>query len=153
MARIHTHPKDDNMNNSYSWAVHHGLQPGDRVLTHKSAFGLIKHHSLYVGMDTDSNAWVIENVAGNGVRWTRLDELIQRNGQITGIERYYGTEYQRTAVVNQALARIGLPYVALSYNCEHFVNEVLYGQRKSRQVEVFGGLAALLLAVVVVRSL
>lgn len=141
------------MNNSYSWAVHHGLQPGDRVLTHKSFFGIVKHHSLYVGMDTEWNAWVIENVAGEGVRWTRLDKLIQRNGHITSIERYCGTEYQRTAVVNQALARIGMPYDALSYNCEHFVNDVLYGRRKSNQVEVFGGLAALVLAVVVVRNL
>ena len=78
------------MNNSYSWAVHHGLQPGDRVLTHKSLFGIVKHHSLYVEMDTDWNAWVIENVAGEGVRWTRLDELIQRNGVIMGIDRFDG---------------------------------------------------------------
>lgn len=141
------------MNNSYSRAVHRGLQPGDRVLTHKSFFGIVQHHSLYVGMDTDWNAWVIENVVGEGVRWTRLDDLIQRNGAISGIERFFGSEVQRSASVNRALARIGLPYDVLSYNCEHFVNEVLHGQRKSKQVEVFGGLAALLLAVVVVRSL
>jgi hypothetical protein len=145
------------MNNSHSWAIHHGLQPGDRVITQKSAFGLIKHHSLYVGMDTDWNAWVIENVAGNGVRWTRLDELIQRNGHITGIARYYGTEYQRTAVVNQALARIGLPYDALTYNCEHFVNDVLYGKRQSPQVDnlkqVVGGALTCMLIVAIVRNL
>lgn len=141
------------MNNSYSWAIHHRLQPGDRVVTHKSLFGIIKHHSLYVGMDADWNAWVIENVVGEGVRWTRLDELIRRNGDISRIERFYGTEAQRTNSVNRALARVGLPYDVLSYNCEHFVNEVLHGQRKSSQVEVFGGLAALLLAVVVVRNL
>jgi len=145
------------MNNSYSWAIHHGLQPGDRVITHKSLFGIIKHHSLYVGMDVDWNAWVIENVVGEGVRWTRLDELIQRNGHITDIERYYGTEYQRTAAVNQALARIGLPYDALSYNCEHFVNEVLYGKRLSNQVDnlkkaVVGTLTFMLL-VTIVRNL
>lgn len=145
------------MNNSYSLAVHHGLQPGDRVITNKSLFGIVKHHSLYVGMDTGWNAWVIENVAGNGVRWTRLDELIQRNGHITGIERYYGTEYQRTAVVNQAFARIGLPYDALSYNCEHFVNEVLFGKRQSQQVDnlkqAVGGALTFMLLVAFVRNL
>ncbi len=103
-------------------------------------------------MDSDWNAWVIENVVGEGVRWTRLDDLIQRNGAISGIERFYGTEAQRNASVSRALARIGLPYDALSYNCEHFVNEVLHGQRRSRQVEVFGGLAALLLVIVIARS-
>lgn len=145
------------MNNSYYWAIHHGLQPGDRVITHKSGFGLIKHHPLYVGMDTDCNAWVIENVAGNGVRWTRLDELIRRNGHIVGIDRYSGPEYQRAAVVNKALARIGLPYDALSYNCEHFVNEVLYGKRQSPQVDNFkqvvGGALTFMLIVAIVRNL
>ena len=153
MARTHSRQKVEHMNNSYSSAIHHGLQPGDRVLTHKSLWGIIKHHSLYVGMDADWNAWVIENVVGEGVRWTRLDDLISRNGAITGIERFYGSEAQRNASINKALARIGLPYDVLSYNCEHFVNDVLYDQRKSQQVEVFGGLAALLLAVVVVRNL
>lgn len=145
------------MNHSSSWAIHHGLQPGDCIVTHKSNIGAIKHHSLYVGMAADWNAWVIENVAGDGVRWTRLDKLIERNGYIKGIQRFHGTDHQRTAVVDQALARIDLPYNALSYNCEHFVNEVLYGKRESPQVDGFmkaiGGALTFMLVVAVVRSL
>lgn len=145
------------MNNSYSWAVHHGLQPGDRVITHKSVFGIIKHHSIYVGIDAHWNAWVVENVVGSGVRWTRLDELIRRNGSITGIERFYGTESQRTSAVNQALARVGLPYDVLSYNCEHFVNEVLLGKRSSPQVDnamkAIGGALSFMLVVAIARNL
>jgi uncharacterized protein YycO len=141
------------MNSSYAEATRHGLQPGDRVITHKSPFGIIKHHSLYVGMDAAWNAWVIENVAGEGVKWTRLDELVVRNGDITGIERFIGTDTQRSAAVNRALSKLGLPYDVLSYNCEHFVNEVVHGKRQSRQLEVFGGIAALFIALVVVRNL
>lgn len=153
---IHIHLKAEPMNNSYSWAVHHGLQPGDRVITHKSAFRIIKHHSIYVGVDANLNAWVVENVVGKGVRWTRLDELIRRNGSITGIERFHGTEAQRTAVINQALARIGLPYDVLSYNCEHFVNEVLYGKRSSPQVDTvmkaISGALTFMLVVAILRN-
>ncbi len=145
------------MNNSYSWAIHHGLQPGDRIITHKSDLRIIKHHSLYVGMDADGNAWVVENVAGDGVRWTRLDELIARNGNIKGLQRFAGTDHQRAVIVNQALARIGLPYNALSYNCEHFVNEVLYGKRSSPQVDglmkAIGGALTFMAVVAVVRNL
>jgi len=145
------------MSQSHTWAVHHGLQPGDRVITHKSAFGIIKHHSIYVGVNANLNAWVVENVVGTGVRWTQLDELIRRNGSITGIERFHGTESQRTAVVNQALARIGLPYDVLSYNCEHFVNEILYGKRSSHQVDnvmkAIGGALTFMLVVTIVRNL
>lgn len=153
MAMTLIHLKADPMNHSYDAAIQYGLQPGDRVITHKSLFGIIKHHSLYVGMDAGWNAWVVENVAGEGVRWTRLDELIQRNGAITEIERSQGTEAHRNASVKRALDRVGLRYDVLSYNCEHFVNDAIYGQRKSRQVEVFGGIAALLLAVVIFRNL
>ena len=145
------------MTNSYAWAHRLGLQQGDRLLTPKSNFQVVRHHSLYVGVDAVGEAWVIENVVNQGVKWTRLDHLIQRAGYQPEVERFRGTYAQRTLVVNRALDRLGLPYNVLSYNCEHFVNEVQHGRRHSSQVDsamnVLGGALTFMLIVAVVRNL
>lgn len=153
----HSLLKADHMTNSYAWAYRLGLQPGDRLLTPKSHLRVVRHHSLYVGVDAVGEAWVIENVVNQGVKWTRLDHLIQRVGYQPAVERFRGTGYQRTAIVNRALDRLGLPYNVLSYNCEHFVNEVQYGKRHSPQLDnaakTLVGALSVLLVVAIVRNL
>jgi hypothetical protein len=123
------------------------LQPGDRVVVPKSAWHLVQHHALYLGYDDFGNHYMCENVIGVGVKLTRVGDFFNGVSKVTRIERYTGSNYERRLVVQDALSRLGLPYKLINYNCESFVNDVLYKRPDSAQVgTVFGllGLAALI---------
>ncbi|MFY9307706.1 MAG: lecithin retinol acyltransferase family protein [Bacteroidia bacterium] len=111
--------------NSYLLVNKFNLQPGDRVVVPKSQWQLVQHHALYLGCDDYGNHYMCENVIGIGVRLVSVAEFLNGVTQITRIEKFTGNDYERKAVVQKALSKLGQPYNLINYNCESFVNEVL----------------------------
>jgi Lecithin retinol acyltransferase len=130
MAKIHIHPKVDQpgtMRYSTQLALHYGLGIGDRIVVPKSLADMVRHHVVFIGYSDDGEAWIAENKAGHGVVQTRLDHFIADVRSIHRIEKFRGNATAQRRVVERALARMGRAYSAVSYNCEHFVNDVLAG--------------------------
>lgn len=114
----------------------HNLKPGDRLISPKSAFGLIKHHAFYLGYDVYGNHYMIENLDTTGVSLTRLNTYFEKNPAIVAYKRYSGSNEQRKVMIQKALSKIGQPYSLITYNCEHFANEVLHNNKSSEQVAI-----------------
>lgn len=126
------------------------LQPGDRVVVPKSGWQLVQHHALYLGYDDFGNHYMCENVIGVGVKLTNVADFFQGVSKVTRVERYTGNNSDRKSVVQNALSRLGLPYSLINYNCESFVNDVLYRRPKSAQVGNAVGLLGLAILIGVV---
>lgn len=126
---------------------HLHLQPGDRVVVPKSAWQLVQHHALYLGCDDFGNHYMSENVIGVGVKLTRVTDFFHGEPEVTRIEPYTGSNYERRLVVERALAKLGQPYNLINYNCESFVNDVLHHEPKSAQVGNVAGMLGLALLV------
>ena len=101
---------------------------GDRLVREKGGI-VTKHHAVYVG-----NGWVAENQVKVGVRYITVQRFL-REGKLVRVERFGGNYWQRQTVLQRVESLIGESYRLLSYNCEHFVNEVLHGMPKSQQIE------------------
>ena len=119
------------------------LEAGDTVVVPKSEWEVIQHHALYVGCNPMDHHYMCENVVGEGVKLNRLKDFIQGTSKITTIKKFEGTPIERQTVVQKALAKLGRPYHLLSYNCEHFVNDVLTRTPASAQVSRALGWTAL----------
>lgn len=137
------------MRYSTQLAIHYGLDIGDRIVVPKSLADMVRHHVVFIGYSDDGEAWIAENRAGYGVIQTRLDHFITGVRSIHRIEKFYGNAEAQYRVVGRALARMGWSYNAVSYNCEHFVNDVLSGKSSSKQVGTALGVLSLLALVVV----
>lgn len=132
---------------------HFNLQPGDRIVVPKSEWQLIQHHALYLGCDDFGNHYICENVAGIGVKLTKVKDFFNGVSNITRIEKYVGNNYDRKIIVQNALLKLGQPYSLINYNCESFVNEILTENRHSKQVRnVFGLLVLAVLIGAIARS-
>ncbi len=129
---------------------HFNLQPGDRIVVPKSQWQLVQHHALYLGYDDFGNHYMCENVAGVGVKLTRVEQFFNGVSKITRIERYSGANFERKVVVQNALSKLGKPYNLINYNCESFVNDVLISKKHSKQVGNALGLLGLALLVGIV---
>lgn len=137
------------MKYSTQLALHYGLGIGDRIVVPKSLADMVRHHVVFIGYSDDGEAWIAENKVGYGVIQTRLDHFVGGISSIHRIEKFYGNAAAQSTVVQRALARMGWGYNAVSYNCEHFVNDVLSGKSSSKQVGAALGVLGLLALVVV----
>lgn len=140
------------MNNSYQIAAYYGLRGADLIKSPKSLFDLIQHYALFWGCDANGDAWVLENLVGHGVVYTRMDNFLARVGKITAITKFQGNEWSRQQVIERASARAGWKYDAFTYNCEHFVNDALRATLESRQADTAKGILAGLAALVVIAA-
>lgn len=143
------------MHNSYHLSQRYALSTGDVLKSPKSLFNMIQHYALFWG-EYDGHAWVVENLVGQGVVYTRFDHYLTRVGRINHIVRYSGSDNARRAIMQRADSCIGQPYDQWSHNCEHLVNWILYGRRYSEQAEtaknVLKGVAALGVLALLVRA-
>jgi len=137
------------MKYSTELALHYGLGIGDRIVVPKSLADMVRHHVVFIGYSDDGEAWIAENKVGRGVIQTRLDHFIIGTSAIHRIEKFHGDSGAQSTVVQRALSRMGWGYNAVSYNCEHFVNDVLSGKSTSKQVGAALGVLGLLALVVV----
>lgn len=84
---------------------------------------------------------VAENKIGFGVRLITADVFFKDVTEVTRIEKFNGTNYQRKIAVQKALNKLGQSYHLIDYNCQHFANEIQYNHIKSDQVDgLFEGL-------------
>ncbi|KAA3652400.1 MAG: hypothetical protein DWP98_01355 [Bacteroidetes bacterium] len=123
------------------------LQPADRLVIPKSGLNMVQHHAIYLGKDNNGNRIYIENAIGRGVQVVNEAYLFRGGYEITRVERFTGSQYQRNSAVQLAMQLIGKPYNLLNFNCEHYANTVQHRKSYSNQVGVGLGLGLLTLFV------
>lgn len=105
------------------------IQIGDRLIREKGGV-LSKHHAVYVG-----NGLIAENHQDYGVRYAYLQEFLDA-GKLVDVEHYNLNQHQQNIVLQNVHSLQGQSYDLGKYNCEHFVNHVLWGSPYSRQMKV-----------------
>jgi len=109
----------------------------------KSSLGIFsKHYALYLGSYL-GNELIAENHNIEGVRIILASQYFFEHSEIDEIRRFSGSTYQEDLAIQRLKKLVGTPYNLITYNCEHFVNEVLYGRSESIQVKNAVGLLAL----------
>lgn len=128
------------------------LQIGDRVVVPKSNLRMVQHHAIFLGWQ-NGNYWIMENKEGYGVRVVTAETFFVGVDQITRIVKFIPKDgYSRQNLSNYALSKKGKAYNLVSYNCEHFANEVQNRVIKSHQSDngvALGVLACLALLVAI----
>jgi len=114
----------------------HGLRPADAVELVCPANGFPKHYAVYLGLIKGYPSFIANIQEGvKIIRGSELLSFVERYG-ITKVERHWGTDSRRAAIIRRAMSRIGeKEYHIIFNNCEHFKNWVLYGESKSHQVK------------------
>lgn len=112
-----------------------GLLPADRIVVPKSGLRIVQHHALYLGQNHFGVDLIAENKIGFGVRVVTAADFFKDVIEITRIEKFNGTNYQRKISVQKALNKMGQHYDLIDYNCQHFANEIQYGRIESEQVK------------------
>lgn len=108
------------------------LYQGDTIITpYKQFFGL-SHYAIFAGTCSNGINWALHNIPNVGVCWIKLDDLLTKGYE--RIDRFGGNMESRYQILKNAVAKIGKEYNILTYNCEHFVNEVQTGIPKSYQL-------------------
>lgn len=117
--------------------TNYNIRPADSIVMKKKLFGMVDHYVIYLGLSNDRKHVFVANYT-KGVKIIpdhELREFLQIL-EPTKIDRFRGTEYQRTVAVNRAFSRIGeKAYNYVTNNCEHFKNWVHRGEHKSAQVD------------------
>ena len=108
------------------------LRIGDRIVRTKGGI-LSKHHVLYAGF-WDNQHLIAENQLGYGVRYITLNQFLSE-GKIERTEYYDYNEHSQGEIINRINQKVGTPYSLLTYNCEHFANEILTGIAESKQIK------------------
>lgn len=105
---------------------------GDRLVRTKNGI-FSKHHVLYVGYWNNEHI-IAENQINAGVRYITLQQFLNE-GTLDRVEYNNFSQPSQRQIINSINKKIGSKYSLLSYNCEHFVNEILTGVSKSKQIE------------------
>jgi hypothetical protein len=117
------------------------LKPADRIVVPKSGLRIVQHHAIYLGQNYEGQHLIAENKIGFGVSLITADDFFKDVIEITRIERFKGSNYERKLAVQKALSKCGVSYDLINYNCQHFANEIQYNLIKSDQVDgLFEGL-------------
>lgn len=117
-----------------SYVNFYNLKPGDKIVVPKSSLKLVQHHVIYLGQDHFSQDLIAENAVGRHVRLVTAKEFFKENPEVTRIDRFQGSNYERKLAIERALKLLGKPYSLIDFNCEHFANYVQSGTFKSDQV-------------------
>jgi hypothetical protein len=113
----------------------YNLRTGDEIIVPKSTFNIIQHHALYLGIDENGTAWIIENVINIGVRLISTDDFFKINPTINEIRTYHGSQQDRHKLIERALNKVGTAYDLFNYNCQHFTSDLLRDEAESKQVQ------------------
>lgn len=128
------------------------LQIGDRLVVPKSNFRMVQHHAIFLGF-LNGHYWFIENKESFGVRIVTAEVFFVGVDEITRIVKFVPkVGYSRRVLSDYALSKKGKGYNLVSYNCEHFANEVQNRVIKSHQADTgvaLGMLAGLVLLIAI----
>lgn len=117
------------------YSIKYNLQPADRIVEPLFQTALSKHHAIFLGEDAYGREWIAENDFNEGVRIIKADDFFNSFRKIERIEKFLGSVPQARLAVKRALALAGKPYNLITYNCEHYANEVQHGKPESKQVQ------------------
>lgn len=126
-------------------------KPGDLIEIFRGSY---QHWAVYIGNDLVVHLAPPSEIAGTGansvmsvlaekaiVKREELWEVVGTNQWIinNSLDEKY-TPRPTDVIVREAQNRVGqeVPYCVFRENCEHFVNELRYGQAESRQVRKAG---------------
>jgi len=125
----------------------YNLKPADRIVTPKSSLRWVQHHVVYLGQNHNGVDLIAENKQGHGVRVITANQFFNEINEVTRIERFRGSSYERRVAVERALREVGQPYSLINFNCESYANLVQHNKAKSRQAGtgLFLGFLGLLL--------
>ena len=122
------------------YSLLYNLKPADRIVAPLFQTGLTKHHAIFLGTDRHGQEWIAENHYTEGVRIISASTFFKTN-KIDRVERFKGNLYERRIALEKARRLVGKSYNLLSYNCEHYANEVLNGKVESQQIATFFAIA------------
>ncbi len=108
------------------------IRIGDRIIRTKGGI-FSKHHVLYAGFWNGQHL-IAENQLGFGVRYITLNDFLNE-GQLERIEYNNHDENSQIEIINRINEKVGSEYSLLTYNCEHFVNDVLTKIAESKQIK------------------
>ncbi len=108
------------------------LNIGDRLIRTKNGI-FSRHHAIYAGHDGYQH-WVAENQSGYGVRYLPLRKF-RSEGKLVGVKSGNYSYHDQQLILARIDERLGTEYDFFTYNCEHFVNDVLFGKKQSQQVQ------------------
>lgn len=103
------------------------LEIGDILVRNKGGI-FSQHYAVYLG-----NEEIAENQVGKGVHIISLAEFLQGE-KLNKVKKSNLTLTQQQEVLNRVESLLGKKYNLLTYNCEHFVNQVVYNKIYSKQV-------------------
>lgn len=146
---IHIHLKAKIMN----FVQLYNLKPGDRIVAAKSIAEIIQHHAVYLGQDHNGQDLIAENVYGKFVAIVNAKNFFDNYPQITRVETFSGTNFERRFAVERALKLLGKPYSLIDFNCETFANYVQHGKLESKQANFALGVGVFLLFIGIVSML
>lgn len=118
---------------------HHALQPGDAIIVGEEGNGLFRqlldHYVIYLG-----EYYFMANFRqGTKILTCPTIYGFLPSMTVRRIRRFTGNAYQRQKAVNRALQhKDRKSYHLLANNCEHFANDVQFGQSYSDQVLIGG---------------
>ncbi len=116
-------------------------------LVRAKGFG-IEHHALYVGKDTETGEHLVaENQICKGVQFITLKQF-RSEGKLLKVDYKNFSIADQKKIIQKTYERIGANYDLLSYNCEHFVNDILNDKIESKQVDNFATLTLIGLGIV-----
>ena len=110
------------------------LEPADRIVEPLFQTGLSTHHAIYLGIDRYGQELIAENHKQKGVQIIPARDYFSSARKIDRIGKFSGSMSERNLAIKRALGLSGKPYDLLSYNCEHYANEVQNGAAESKQV-------------------
>ena len=111
----------------------HTVWVGDRLIRTKGGI-FSKHHAIYYGKDYNGVDLVAENQNGHGVRIITLQQFLNA-GELLDVKNYYFPLEKQQSIIQKVDKKVGTSYNLWSYNCEHFVNDVLFENPISYQIE------------------
>lgn len=119
------------------------IRPADAIVLQKKFFGMVDHYAIFTGYYNGEPRFIANYTKGvQIIERKEMGSFLQVLVPVK-IERFKGSETQRTTAVRRANSQIGKrAYSYIHNNCEHFKNWVQTGKPRSEQVEkVTQGLA------------
>ncbi len=107
------------------------LKIGDRLVRTKHGI-LSRHHALYMGF-WEGRHLIAENQLNYGVRYLTLHEFLSE-GTFDRVEYNDYCDNSQAVIIDRVNKKINTKYDFFSYNCEHFVSEILHGVAESKQI-------------------
>ncbi|WBX76239.1 lecithin retinol acyltransferase family protein [Tenacibaculum ovolyticum] len=118
------------------------LKQTDALVLRKRFFGMVDHYVLFMGYRANKPLFVANYKDGvQEVTTSEINKYLQVLEPQT-IERFSGSDNERTIAFRRALSRVGeKAYNYFGNNCEHFKNWVHHGENFSSQVKIAGNTA------------